>query len=169
MRAQNFRHEKSSEWRCRTMVSDWLLRETSTHQDHVIAHLIGATVLGYLVVDEATHILLDIGFIWTIYLDGEMGFVPQSVAVSELGIDPDVKAELLTDIQLLHNQGHDARELARFSPAPAGCLITEVEFYAHDDQRRILVKGEEVGLAVDASLATGEIRVEIISPEGYAV
>lgn len=151
------------------MASDWSPQETSTYQDHVIAHLIGTTVLGYFVVGEATHILLDIGFIWTIYVDGEMGLVPQSIVISELGIDPDVKAELLADVQLLHDQGHDAQELARFSPAPAGCLVTEVEFYAHDEQRRILVKGEEVSLAVEASLATGEMRVEITSPESDAV
>ncbi|MEA2172806.1 MAG: hypothetical protein QOD00_398, partial [Blastocatellia bacterium] len=32
-----------------TMMTEWLDQETSMHQDHVIAHVIGATVLGYFV------------------------------------------------------------------------------------------------------------------------
>jgi hypothetical protein len=46
----------------------WTAAETDTHQDHVIAHIIGATPLGYFVWDETAYIVLDIGFIWNIYL-----------------------------------------------------------------------------------------------------
>lgn len=66
------------------MNTEWVSKETTTHQDHVVAHVIAATVLGYFVLNEALFILLDIGFIWTVYLDGEMALLPQGVAIGEL-------------------------------------------------------------------------------------
>src|SRR2546426_204916 len=62
----------------------WTELETSTHQDHVIKHVLGATVLGWCIAGDAAHLLLDIGFLWTVYLDGEMNLLPQGVAISEL-------------------------------------------------------------------------------------
>lgn len=44
------------------MDETWEPAETNTHQDHVIAHVIGSTVLGYLILADAIHLLLDIGF-----------------------------------------------------------------------------------------------------------
>jgi len=141
------------------MTSEWSQLETGRHQDHVIAHVLGTTVLGYFELDGAAHILLDIGFIWTIYVDGEMGLLTQSLAISELDVDANAKAELLADVQLLHD-GQDFEGLARMKPAPAECLINEVGFYADADRRRILITGEEASLAVDTSLGTGEIHIE---------
>ena len=125
---------------------DWELHETGKHQDHVIAHVIGATVLGFFEFEQAAHLILDIGFIWTIFVDGEMGLVPQTMAISELGWDADAKAELRADLQLLHDDGCDAQGLARSTPAPHGCLITEVSFYARESNRRLLITGEEASL-----------------------
>ena len=141
------------------MPSDWELHETGTHQDHVIAHVIGATVRGYFEFDQVAHLVLDIGFIWMIFVDGEMGLVPQTMAISELEIDADAKAELRADVQALHDDNCDTQELARIKPAPAGCLITEVSFYAHESNRRLLVTGEEASLDIVTSLLTGEIKV----------
>jgi hypothetical protein len=141
------------------MSFDWELHETSTHQDHVIAHVVGATVLGYFEFDQAAHLVLDIGFIWTIYVDGEMGLVPQTLAISELEWDAAAKAELRDDVQVLHDDGSDAQGLARITPAPAGCLITEVSFYAHESNRRLCITGEEASLVVITSLLTGEVHV----------
>jgi hypothetical protein len=146
------------------MTSEWLPLETGRHQDHVIAHVLGATVLGYFEFDEAAHILLDIGFIWTIYIDGEMGLLTQSLVINELDVDVNAKAELLADVQLLHD-GHSFEELARMKPAPAECLIKEVSFYSDADRRRILITGEETSLAVDTSLITGEIHIEQVFTE----
>jgi len=42
----------------RCMSEDWAAKETNTHQTRVIAHVIGATVLGYFVFDETFHALL---------------------------------------------------------------------------------------------------------------
>jgi hypothetical protein len=97
------------------MSLDWTARETGTHQDHVIAHVIGATVLGFYRTDQAIHILLDIGFIWTIYVDGEMGLLPQPVALSELEVDADTRTRLREDVQLLQTEGRDAQGLAEFA------------------------------------------------------
>lgn len=141
------------------MSFDWELHETSTHQDHVIAHVVGTTVLGYFEFDQAAHLLLDIGFIWTIFVDGEMGLVPQSMAINELELDEDARADLRADVQALHDDGTDAANLARLTPAPDGCLITEISFYASESSRRLLIQGEEASLAIVTSLLTGEIHV----------
>ena len=34
--------------------------------------------------DETAYVVLDIGFIWNIYLDMEMGLVPERMAISEI-------------------------------------------------------------------------------------
>lgn len=140
------------------MKSDWLPLDTGKHQDHVIAHVVGASALGYFEFDETAYILLDIGFIWTIYADGEMGLLPQSLAISELHLETEAKAELNANIQLLHD-GQTTTASSRITAAPAGCLIVEVEFYANANRRRILIKGEEASLAVDSSLDTGVINI----------
>src|SRR6184192_1618612 len=105
---------------------DWTQIETTTHQDHVIAHVLGATIYGWFIAGEAAHLLLDIGFLWTIYLDGEMNLLPQGVAIADL--DPDAasaaeKAELVFDAQLLLSEGYNAQGLKRFTPARVECLI----------------------------------------------
>ena len=143
----------------------WSRQETSKHQDHVIAHVTGATVLGFFILDEAAHVLLDIGLIWTIYLDGEMGLVPQSVAVSELDLDDTAKAELLSDAALLHDAGREASGLKRLIASPVECLISEVSFYADDERRRILMTGEDESLAIETSLATGEVSFHAVSTD----
>jgi len=146
------------------MVAEWTPRETGTHQDHVIAHVVGATVLGYFVLEHAVHILLDIGFIWTIYLDGEMGLLPQSVMISELETDAETKARLREDIQSLHDDGPGAEGLAHFTAAAVDCLIAEVEFEGRgEDERRILIACEESCLTIETSLSTGDISVQIIA------
>src|SRR5918911_1760945 len=146
---------------------EWSPLETSKHQDHIIAHVIGATALGYVEFDQAAQILLDIGFIWTIYVDGEMGLLTQSLAINELDTDANPRAELLADVNSLHEEGVNADSLARLTPAPVGCLITEVSFYAHDDRRRVLITGEQGSLVVETQLQTGEIDVGPIRAEEH--
>jgi hypothetical protein len=140
------------------MTSEWSPLETSNHQDHVIAHVLGTTVLGYFVADEAAHLLLDIGFVWTIYVDAEMGLLPQAVAVNELPVDAETKTELLADATLLHDGG-DAASLKRMTQPPVHCLIIEVSCYAQGERRRLLLHGEESSLAVETSLTDDEIRL----------
>jgi hypothetical protein len=140
------------------MSPDWELHDTGTHQDHVIAHVIGATVLGYFELDQAAHLVLDIGFIWMIFVDGEMGLVPQTMAISELEVEGGAKAELRADVQALHD-GIDGQELIRITPAPEGCLITEVSFYGQESQRRLMITGEESSLEIVTSLVTGQIHI----------
>ena len=146
------------------MIAEWSPLETSRHQDHVIAHVLGATVLGYFEFDSAAHILLDIGFIWTIFVDGEMGLLTQSLLINELEMDSDAKAELHADAQLLHDSD-EAEGLARMVAAPVECLIKEVGFDAQAERRRILIVGEEASLAVEMSLSTGEIHIEPVFTE----
>lgn len=143
------------------MDDDWSAHETNTHQDHVIAHVAGATVLGYFTANEAAYFLLDIGFIWIVYLDGEMGLVPQSMAIAELELDDATKAGLREDVQQLQSDT-SAEGLSRFTPAPAGCLITQVSFHGRGDERRLVIEGEGAGIALETSLITGEMRIESI-------
>ena len=142
--------------------SDWIECETTTHQDHVIAHVLGATVLGWLIAGEAAHLLLDIGFLWTIYLDGEMNLLPQGVALSELDADELTsadKTELAFDADLLLSAGREASDLKRFTAAPVECLITTVECFAANSDRRIVVHGESANIEVVTSLETAELTV----------
>ena len=144
------------------MSSDWELHETGRHQDHVIAHVIGATVLGHFEYEEAAHLVLDIGFIWTILIDGEMGLVPQTMAISELELDADAKQQIRTDLQALHTDGCDAQRLARIKPAPEGCLITDVSFYKRENACRLVITGEEVSMEIITSFLTGEVHVTTV-------
>src|SRR5437016_4973691 len=140
----------------------WTELETSTHQDHVIKHVLGATVLGWCIAGEAAHLLLDIGFLWTIYLDGEMNLLPQGVAISELDAD-DLssanKTELAFDAQLLLSEGRDADSLKRFTAAPVECLITAVECFATKSERRMVVNGDQARIEVVTSLETAEVSM----------
>ena len=144
------------------MTPEWSEKETTTHQDHVIAHVIGATVLGYFIHDEVLYVLLDIGFIWTIYVDGEMGLLPHPVAVGELDAGEEKRSELQADIEVLLRDGLRGDGLRQITRAPVNCLIEEVTFYAIGDERRLMITGEEDSLTVDTSVTSGEIRVEAV-------
>ena len=119
----------------------WALAETNTHQDHVIAHVIGATPLGHFVWDETAYILLDIGFIWNIYLDMEMGLVPQRVAISELEADEATKKELL--------------EAANQEASP----IESVELFENGDERRLVMNCEAESVVIETSLSHRWTRI----------
>ncbi len=141
---------------------DWTQLDTTTHQDHVIAHVIGATVLGWLIAGEAAHLLLDIGFLWTIYLDGEMNLLPQGVALSEMDADElssANKTELVFDAQLLLSEGRDAVGLNRFIAAPVECLIVSVEALAANSARRIIIRGQVASIEVETSLSDAAVTI----------
>ena len=143
---------------------DWTRLETTTHQDHVIAHVLGSTVLGWFVLDGAAHLLLDIALLWTIYLDGEMNLLPQGVAISELeggeltGTD---RTELAFDADMLLAEGSEATDLKRFTAAPVECLITSVEFLSADSQRRILVVCESANIVVETSPENALVSISV--------
>jgi len=137
----------------------WEPNETTTHQDHVIAHVIGATVLGYFVFDEVLYILLDIGFLWAIFLDGQMTLLPHPVAVSELEIDEQLREGVKTDIGVLLSDNPAAHQLLRMKPSPVFCQLKDVSFFKRGDQRRLTLTGEESNLAIVTSLDTAEIKI----------
>jgi hypothetical protein len=145
-------------------VANWIAQDTSTHQDHVIAHVVGATVLGYFVWDESIYLLLDIGFIWQVYLDCEMGLLPVVVAVQELEAAPELKEQLSADVDLLLKGADDTRtEL--FKAPPVECLITEVNQLIDDDKRLLVIVGEEGSLAIETSTASRQIVLKEWSPD----
>jgi hypothetical protein len=139
-------------------MSDWEPVDTNTHQDHVIAHVLGASVLGYFTWDETAYLLLDIGFIWNIYLDGEMGLVPQSQAVSELSADSALKEQIRQEVDAI-TMGVDNAELRAVSVAALSSPIQTVEFFIHDDSRRLVLACEESTLVVETSLNAGEVKI----------
>lgn len=139
------------------MNDEWQARETTTHQDHVIAHVVGASVFGHIILDEALYLVLDIGFIWIIFLDGEMGLLPHPVAIGELDASQALKQQIKNDIDLLlSGRGHEG--LSQLIETPSGCQINEVSFFERADQRRLFIAGE-VSLAIETSLTSGEIHV----------
>ena len=117
----------------------WTAADTNTHQDHVIAHVIGATPLGHFIWDETAYLLLDIGFVWNIYLDMEMGLVPQSLAVTELN-----------ELRDFVDQANDA------SIGP----IETVELFAAGDDRRLVLNCESGRLVIETSLKDRWTRIE---------
>jgi hypothetical protein len=144
---------------------DWTQLETTTHQDHVIAHVIGATVLGWIIAGEAAHLLLDIGFLWTIYLDGEMNLLPQGVAIPEMDADElssADKAEVAFDAQLLLSEGRDASGLKCFTVSPVECLIVATEVLAANSERRVIVHGEIGSIEVETSLESSQVTIRAV-------
>lgn len=125
--------------------------------------MLGATILGYFVHDEVLYILLDIGFVWTIFLDGEMGLLPHPVTVNELAIDDASRAQIKADLDLLLSDKAVADENLSLMKLPPGafksCRIEEVEFFADGERRRFLITGEEQDLAIETSLSTAEVHV----------
>ncbi|HJX89019.1 MAG TPA: hypothetical protein VJ372_00910 [Pyrinomonadaceae bacterium] len=139
-------------------MSEWTVAETNTHQDHVIAHVIGATVLGYFVWEETAYLLLDIGFIWNIYLDGEMGLVPQSQAIAELEASEEFKREIKSDIDSISRDVADDSLQALSVPAVLSPIQT-VDFELKENSRRLLLTCEESALVVETSLDTAEVKI----------
>ena len=115
----------------------WTTAETNKHQDHVIAHVIGATPLGHFIHDETAYVLLDIGFIWNIYLDMEMGLVPERMAISELDVD----AELLP------------RTTVDCGP------IQSVDLFEDGEERRLVLNCEQEKLVIETSLSRRSTRI----------
>ena len=109
----------------------WTAAETNKHQDHVIAHVIGATPIDYFVHDETAYVVLDIGFIWNIYLDMEMGLVPERLAMTELGVD----AEALD------------RTSVEYGP------IESVELFEDGQERRLVLTCEQGAWVIETSLS----------------
>jgi len=139
-------------------MSEWEPAETNTHQDHVIAHVLGASVLGYFTWDETAYLLLDIGFIWNIYLDGEMGLVPQSQAVNELAADDALKNQIRQDVDAI-TMTTDKAVLRAISVPVLSSPIQTVEFFVRDNSRRLVLACEESTLVVETSLNTGGVKV----------
>ena len=132
----------------------WTELDTSTYQDHVIKHVLGATVLGWVVIGDAAHFLLDVGLLWTIYVNAEMDLMAQAVAIQDLQGDEvtgDDVAVLASDADLLNSQGREAIGLTCFMAAPVECTITSVELFAADSQYRILITGETADLEIQTS------------------
>lgn len=142
---------------------DWAELETSTYQDHVIKHVLGATVLGWVVIEDAMHVLLDVGLLWTIYVNAEMSLMAQGVAIQDLESDTLSSAEVMqlaSDAQLLISAGREATDLGRFVAAPVECTITAVEVFASDDRRRIVIVGENAGINIETSLYQISFAIE---------
>ena len=117
----------------------WMAAETNKHQDHVIAHVIGATPVEHFIHDETAYLVLDIGFIWNIYLDMEMGLVPERMALSELNVD----AELF--------------ETTNVECGP----IESVDVFEDGEERRLVLNGERGAWVIETSLSHRWIRVHL--------
>jgi len=124
----------------------WTTAETNKHQDHVIAHVIGATPLGHFIHDETAYVLLDIGFIWNIYLDMEMGLVPHRMTIDELNADDEKKIELRSYLDpLLAN--------------PESNPIESIELFEDGEERRLVLNCEASAWVIETSLSRRWTRI----------
>ena len=141
---------------------NWIELETSTYQDHVIKHVIGATVLGWFIAEDAVHFVLDVGLLWTVYVNAEMNLMALFVAIEDLESDelprPTIN-ELTSDAQTLIEQGREAIGLKRFVAASVGCLVEEVNLFRADAQRRIVIQGDAGTVEIHTSAEDGLINV----------
>ena len=140
----------------------WTELETSTYQHHVIKHVIGATVLGWFIGEDAVHFVLDVGLLWTVYVNAEMNLMALFLAIEDLESDELPKSvidELTSDAQTLIDQGREASGLKRFTAASVGCLVDEVNLFSADSQRRIVIHGEAGTIEIRTSTDDGLINV----------
>jgi hypothetical protein len=140
----------------------WTELETSTYQHHVIQHVIGATVLGWFIAEDAVHFVLDVGLLWTVYVNGEMNLMALFVAIHDLEsqeLPKSVIDELTTDAQTLIDQGREASNLKRFTAASVKCLVEEVNLFGADAQRRIVIYGEAGTIEIRTDTDAGLINV----------
>ncbi len=141
------------------VTDDWQPANTTTHQDHVIAHVVGATVLGHFVFDDAIYVLLDIGFVWTIFLDAQMTLLPHPVAIGELELDDQTRSEIQSDIDVLLGTVSGG-ELKRIKAADkTNFEISDVHLFERADERRLLLICDGTNLAIETSLTTAAIKV----------
>jgi len=143
---------------------NWIPAETTTHQDHVIAHVIGATVTAYFILEETAFLLLDIGFIWNIFLDGEMGLLPHPVAIRELEAEAIIKADFEKDIDRSLADPHGAA-LQCLTRSPNLSPIQTVDFFVGENSRRLVLTCERGNIVVETSLETCEVIVNGNSAE----
>ena len=141
------------------MDNGWEEAATTTHQDHVIAHVIDTTVLGYFVLQDAIHLLLDIGFVWKVYVDGEMGLLPHPVAVAELKLEEDLLAQLKLDIDGLLKGDGEAQSFRSFVPLTTRFPIKEVQLFLRGDERKLLLEGETEAIQIITSTQDDSIQV----------
>lgn len=141
---------------------NWSDLETSTYQHHVIQHVIGATVLGWFIAGDAVHFVLDVGLLWTVYVNAEMNLMALFVAIEDLEsekLPKPVIDELMNDAELLTSNGRETTELRHFSAAPIGCLVEEVTLFSAESQRRIVIYGEAATIEIQTSTSDGRIEV----------
>ena len=92
----------------------------------------------YFVWDETAYLLLDIGFIWNIYLDAEMGLLPEAAALAELEVD---------------------ENLRRWEAVPKPSPIQSVDLFESEDGRRLVLNCEATIITLETSFTTREIHV----------
>jgi hypothetical protein len=140
----------------------WTELETSTYQDHVIKHVIEGTVLGWFIADDAAHLVLDVGLLWTIYVNAEMNLMALFVAIEDLEgeeLPKPVIDELMSDAELLVSNGCEAAELKHFTVASVGCLVDEVVLFSTESRRRIVIHGEAATIEIQTSTSDGSINI----------
>ena len=139
---------------------NWTDCETNSHQDGVIAHVIGATILGHFILDETVFLLLDIGFVWNIYLDAEMGLLPHPVAIGELQVPAEYRTGIQSDVD--HLLAGDTSGILEFvQTSTLRTPITEVNLFQNSDGRRLMIECESGQVIVETSIAKGEIKVYV--------
>jgi hypothetical protein len=146
---------------------EWIATETNTHQDHVIAHVVGATVFGYFIFDETAFLLLDIGFIWHIYLDGEMGLRPHPVAIAELETDDVTRTQLQNEVDATLQQ-RPTTSKSRLRELRTSTPIQSVDFFVRENSRRLIITCDQGNIVVETSLDTSEVSIMSNEPENQS-
>ena len=135
----------------------WAEAGADTYREHVVAHVVGATVLGHFETEDALHLLLDIGFVWTVFVDGQMLLRHERLALAELDIAEETRAALAEDFDELQGEAAAGGRLSH--ARRARCLVREVSLYESGARRRLVVRGDAAGLLVESRADAGGVTV----------
>lgn len=141
---------------------NWTELEISTYQDHVIKHVLGATILGWFVAEDAVHFALDVGLLWSVYVNSEMSLMALFVAIEDLeseGLSQTMIQELISDAQALNSNGREATDLKHFKSASVDCLVERIEVLGNEARRRVKVIGEVATIEIQTWIDHSTIRI----------
>lgn len=129
------------------------LVQLTKHQEHVIAHVLGCTILGFYQQLGQIHLLLDLPLLWSVDADGAMELAPDEEGIEGMPESPDVIQGLLAEAYHLRHQSPDADSLMYFQEAPEISLISDVTLYQHPNgvktDKLLVVRGEDGGFEID--------------------
>jgi head-tail adaptor len=88
-----------------------------------------------------------------------MGLLPHPVAVAELEVTDNEREQIAADIDLRLRLADDPTAFKRLRVTTSECLIEQVELFAKDEMRKLILFGEESNLELEMSAKDDSLSV----------